>query len=70
MSPMRVSSRKLSEELVSRLNDVVPTRFRLTADGNVVHVYIGGVLNSTLSLRNVEDESRDLNDGCGRRCGQ
>ena len=62
MSPMRVSSRKLAKALVSRLNDVVPTRFRLTTDGDVLHVYIGDVLNSILSLDIVMDESRDLNE--------
>src|SRR6266849_8080783 len=60
--PMHVASQKLADALVSRLNDVIPAHFRLSTHGKLLHVHIGGTLNSILSLDIVEDESRDLNE--------
>lgn len=59
---MRVSSRKLAKALVSRLNDVVPSPFRLSTDGDTLRVQRGDALNSILSVDIVEDESRELNE--------
>lgn len=59
---MRVSSRKLVDALVSRLKDVVPTAFRLSAHGDVLHVHVRDALSTILSVDIVEDESRDLNE--------
>ena len=59
---MRVSSRKLINALVSRLKDVVPTAFRLSAHGDLLHVHIRDALNSILSVDIAQDGSRDLNE--------
>jgi hypothetical protein len=53
---------KLAEALVARLNDVVPAHFRLSTHGKLLHVHIGGMLNSILSLDIVEEENRDLDE--------
>ena len=62
MSPMRVSSRKLVIALVSRLNDVVPSSFRLSTDGDRLRVDSHGALSSIMSVDIVEDESRNLDE--------
>jgi hypothetical protein len=60
---MRASSRKLASALVSRLNDVVPTPFRLSALGNLLHIEVGETVSSMSStLDIVDDESRDLTE--------
>jgi hypothetical protein len=61
--PMPASSHKLAEALVSRLNNVVPPPFRLSAHSEVLHIYVGDALDtisSTLDI--VEDETRDLTE--------
>jgi hypothetical protein len=55
-------SQRLADALVSRLNDVVPARFRLSTHGDLLHVRTGGALNAIMSLDILEDESRELNE--------
>ena len=60
---MRASSPDLAAALVSRLNNLVPESFRLTAEDDQLHFYVAGELDTTTyALDVVPDETRELHE--------